>query len=328
MRTPAFWYAEAGALAHVLSPLGALYGTATATRMSRCGALLPAPTITVGNFVAGGAGKTPVALALGRILQEAGLAPAFVSRGYGGDAALAGALRVDRQSAAEVGDEPLLLARVAPTFVGADRLASARLAVAQAKPGALVLDDGLQSRAVEPDLALAVVDGASGIGNGYCLPAGPLRAPLDRQFAHVQAVVVLGAGAPGERVAERARRAGIPVFAAQVAPEPEALALTGRRVVVFAGIARPEKFFATLEGVGATIVARRGFADHHFFGAGEIDALRALAASENAALVTTEKDHVRLPEDMRAGVTPVAIRVVFEAGFREFALARIAARAG
>lgn len=327
MKAPGFWQSEAGLLAYLLSPLGALYGAAAAMRMARPGARLKIPVVTIGNFTTGGAGKTPAALAVGRLLQAAGMAPAFVSRGYGGAAAESGTLHVSAQSAAEVGDEPLLLARVAPTFVGADRLAAARLAIATSAPGALVLDDGLQSRAIEPDLAIAIVDGATGTGNGLCLPAGPLRAPLDRQLAFVHAIVVVGAGSAGTRVAERARRAGVPVFAAHVAPEPDALALAGRKVVAFAGMARPGKFHATLEALGARIVARRDFGDHHVFVRDEIEGLRALARNEGAELVTTEKDYVRIAEPMRAGIVPAPVRMHFEDGFEAFLRARIAARA-
>lgn len=323
MKTPAFWYKRAGALAHLLSPLGAIYGAATAARMSQTGARLPVPVVTTGNFVAGGGGKTPAALAIGRLLIAAGRAPAFVSRGYGGAAAREGVLRVDNHAASEVGDEPLLLARIAPTFVGADRLAAARLAITQATPDALILDDGLQSRAVEADIALAIVDGEAGAGNGYCLPAGPLRAPLDRQLRHVNAVVVVAEGAAGDFIAGQAARANVPVYRARIQADEAACSVKDRKVVAFAGIARPEKFLATLETLGAKIVDAQTFADHHAFTSSEIDGLRARATSAGALLVTTEKDHARLPDAWRAGVTTVAVTMAFERSFEEFLLARV-----
>src|SRR5208283_4813921 len=177
-----FWAArKPGALARLLQPVGALYGAVAARRMRRPGARVGAPVVCVGNFVAGGAGKTPTALELARLLISDGRRVAFLSRGYGG-ARRAEPLQVDPtlHSAAIVGDEPLLLARVAPCWVGPDRVRSARMAV-EAGADVLVLDDGLQNPALEKTLAFAVVDGEAGFGNGLCVPAGPLRAPLAAQ---------------------------------------------------------------------------------------------------------------------------------------------------
>jgi tetraacyldisaccharide 4'-kinase len=323
MKAPAFWFAERSALAQLLRPAGFVWGAVAARRMARGGLSADVPVVTVGNFVAGGAGKTPAAIAIARLLIEAGEAPAFVARGYGGSASRGIAVRVQDQPASVVGDEPLLLARVAPTFVGADRAAASRAACETTKASVLVLDDGLQSRRVEPDLAVAVVDGASGTGNGLCIPAGPLRAPLREQLRHVHAVVIVGAGEPGEAVGALARTAGLPVFSARIAPTPEARALAGEKVVAFAGVGRPGKFFATLDEIGARIVARRGFADHHVYTAGEIESLRALAQRGNARLVTTEKDFARLPDALRENVAPVPVRMTFETEFRDFLLARL-----
>jgi len=314
VRAPAFWLApRPNALARLLQPLGALYGAIVARRMRRVGVRPGAPVVVVGNFVAGGAGKTPVALALARLLAARGERPAFVSRGYGGGVARAGVVRVAGQSAGDVGDEPLLLAQVAPTFAGSDRAAAARAAV-EAGASALVLDDGLQSRRVEPDLALAIVDGASGVGNGLCLPAGPLRAPLAAQLPCVQAVVIVGPGRAGEVVAARAAEAGVRVLRARIEPDDNARALAGRDVVAFAGIGLPDKFFRTLEEIGARVVARRAFPDHHPYRAAELDALTALARERGAQLVTTRKDAVRLPAPPAGAPAPVAIgvRLVFE----------------
>ncbi|HMN73127.1 MAG TPA: tetraacyldisaccharide 4'-kinase [Rhodoblastus sp.] len=315
MNAPAFWRApRPGAAARLLQPVGALYGAIVARRMRRPGARPGAPVIVVGNFVAGGAGKTPVALEIARLLQAEGERPAFVSRGYGGFRARDGALEAKGQSAADIGDETLLLAEVAPTFVGADRAAAAALAVDTVAPTALVLDDGLQSRRVEPDLALAVVDGATGVGNGLCLPAGPLRAPLAAQLPLVQAVVVVGAGEAGAAVAAQAAKAGAKILRARLEPDPSARALAGQDVVAFAGIGLPDKFFRTLDEIGARIVARRAFPDHHPYRAADIVELAELARAKNARLVTTRKDAMRLPALPEGAVAPLAIpvRIVFE----------------
>jgi len=315
MRAPSFWLdPQPTFLAQALRPFGAIYGAITARRMKKAGARPGAPVITIGNFTAGGAGKTPVAFAVARLLLAQGERPAFVSRGYGGEAARGGALRVNGQGWREVGDEPLLLAQAAPTFVGADRAAAAALAVDEAGPTALVLDDGLQSRQVEPDLAIVVVDSATGVGNGLCLPAGPLRAPLSAQLPHVQALVIVGAGAAGEAVAAQATQAGVKILRARLEPDERALALKGEDVVAFAGIGLPEKFFRTLEEIGARIVERRDFPDHFPYSGADLAELIALAQEKQARLVTTQKDALRLPALPEGAPLPLAIpvQIVFE----------------
>lgn len=304
MRTPGFWYRDRpGMLAQLLSPLGALYGAATARRMARDGARAPVPVICVGNLVAGGAGKTPAAILVARLLREAGRTPFVLTRGHGGK--IAGPTRVEPRlhSHRDVGDEPLLHAMATPTIVSADRPAGAALA-AGLGADAIVMDDGLQNPSLAKDLAIAVVDGGAGIGNGLCVPAGPLRAPLDAQWPHVDALIVIGEGALGERLAGEARGRGLPVFTGTLVPDAAASAqFAGREVVAFAGIARPEKFFATLETIGARVVARRSFPDHHRFARREIVALAREADAHGALLVTTQKDFVRLPGRLDASIT-------------------------
>jgi tetraacyldisaccharide 4'-kinase len=297
-------------LARLLHPVGSLYGRATARRMGEPGERAGAPTICVGNFVAGGAGKTPAALALARMLIGSGRRVAFLSRGYGGAERVEPMLvDANAHTAAIVGDEPLLLAKVAPCWVGTDRLRSARSAV-EAGANALVLDDGLQNPALVKDLAFAVVDGETGFGNGLCVPAGPLRAPVSAQLPFVRALIALGGDEAGLS-AIAAAAPGKPMIRATL--EPDALAaapLIGREVVAFAGIARPEKFYATLRRVGAQIVMTRDFADHHPYKPREIEALIEEAGRRSAILATTEKDLVRLgARHARAVVTlPVTLR--------------------
>jgi tetraacyldisaccharide 4'-kinase len=311
VRTPGFWAVrKPTALARALQPIGALYGFVTARRMAEAGERAGAPLVCVGNFVAGGAGKTPAALALAQMLIADGRRVAFLSRGYGG-AKRADPVEVDPNvhDARIVGDEPLLLARVARCWVGADRVQSARRAV-EAGSTALILDDGLQNPALAKDLAFAVVDGEAGFGNGLCVPAGPLRAPLAAQAPFVRALIVIG----GDEAAVQSISQSIPrkpILRANL--EPDALAaapLIGREVVAFAGIARPDKFYATLRRVGAQIVATRSFPDHHLFKPREIEALIEDAGARGALLATTEKDRVRLsPKYARAVLTlPVTLR--------------------
>ena len=311
---PDFWWRpRPGAAALALAPAAALYGAAAGRRMARPGTSAGVPVVCIGNFVVGGAGKTPVALELARQLVAAGHEPAFVSRGYGGTAGRTGApVRVDpgRHAAAEVGDEPLLLARAAPCFVARDRLAAARAAAA-AGATMVLMDDGLQNPALARNLAVAVVDGAVGVGNGLCLPAGPLRAPLDRQWPAVDLVVVVGAGHAGESVAAEAARHRKPVLRASVAPDTRALRrLAGRPLLAFSGIGRPGKFFDTLAEAGLRTVDRIAFPDHHAFSARDRERLLAAAAAAGATLVTTEKDRMRLPDGFATEVLP--IRLAFD----------------
>ncbi len=325
MTPPAFWSRPPGLAAALLAPLGALYGAAGRVRQAWArpwGA--PVPVVCVGNLVLGGAGKTPVALAIARTLTAAGLAPHFLTRGYGGR--LAGPVRVDPalHDAEAVGDEPLLLAAEAPAWVARDRAAGARAAVAGGA-GAIVMDDGFQNPYLRKDLSLVVVDGAAGLGNGAVFPAGPLRETVRCGMARADAVVVMGedrAGIGRRLAAAVPGRPPLPVLRARLVPEPEAARLRGAAVLAFAGIGRPEKFFATLEALGATLVGRYGFPDHHRYSPDELMRLAERAAALNARLVTTAKDHVRLPAAARAMAEAVAVRVAWD---DEAALRRVLA---
>ena len=312
-RAPNFWWTGSPTLAaRLLQPAGAIYGTLTARRMAHPGLVLPVPVVCVGNLVAGGAGKTPTALALAGLLRDEGHRPAFLSRGYGRDLPRSqrdAVIRVDPalHGVKTVGDEPLLLAAAAPTYVAVDRRRAARQAMDDGAT-VLILDDGLQNPALAKTLSLAVVDGASGIGNGMCLPAGPLRAPLARQWPFVHALCVIGEGRLGDGVAAKAAAQGLPVLRARLRPDPAVVTrLKGVPLLGFAGIGRPEKFFTTLDDCGLTLLGRRAFPDHHAFTTEQRDALWTEAAALGAQLVTTAKDRVRLPADFPATVLPVVL---------------------
>jgi tetraacyldisaccharide 4'-kinase len=318
MREPSFWWREPGtrapSMASLLAPLGALYGAIAAHRLNQKGERAGVPVVCIGNLTVGGAGKTPTAIAVARLLQVAGARPVFLTRGYGGR--LAGPVAVTpAHGAADVGDEPLLLARVAPTIVGRDRVAGARAAEA-AGADVIVLDDGFQNPALAKDLSLIVVDGRRGLGNHKVFPAGPLRAPLLAQLARAQALLIVGeVGAAAQPAIDAARARGLPAFAGRLVPDPAMVAaLAGRAVLAFAGIADPEKFFATLRGAGITVGAAQGFPDHHRFSAAQAHDLIARAERAGLALVTTEKDLARMQGDAalaalarRATALPVAL---------------------
>jgi tetraacyldisaccharide 4'-kinase len=272
------------------------------------------PVICIGNFTVGGTGKTPVAIAVAHILQEQGGRPAFLTRGYGGR--FAGPVQVDpaRHGPQDIGDEPLLLSRAAPTVVSRDRVAGARLC-REVGASVIVMDDGLQNPSLHKDLAIAVVDAEGGVGNGLCLPAGPLRAPLQAQWRHVDAVVLVGEGAAGEALAREAAMHSKPVLRARLVPDPTVAArLAGARVLAFAGIGRPRKFFATLEACGAAVVRARTFPDHHPYSEEEVQALLDEARAEALLPVTTEKDLVRiaaLGPGLAEGVATLPVTLVF-----------------
>ncbi|SDN97374.1 lipid-A-disaccharide kinase [Methylobacterium phyllostachyos] len=310
MRPPRFWTAGPDhPLARVLAPAGATYGALVARRMDRAGERAGCPVLCLGNFTLGGAGKTPAALAVAALLAELGRTPAFLSRGYGGRNA--GPVHVDpvRHTAAEVGDEPLLLARQAPTIVARHRPAGAALCRSLGAD-AIVMDDGLQNPSLTKALSLAVIDGGVGLGNGLPFPAGPLRAPLARQWPHVGGVIVIGDGRPGDRIAAAADDRTLPVYRARLIRHSDDFA--GRRCLAFAGIGRPEKFFTTLAEAGAEIVGRRVFPDHHPYRDGDLAALAAAARRLGAELVTTEKDAVRLPPHIAARIGVLRVRLVWE----------------
>jgi tetraacyldisaccharide 4'-kinase len=301
LQAPEFW-ARPGLVSDLLAPLGWAYGAASAARRAMTQATRVAvPTICVGNLTAGGAGKTPVVLSLAALLHAHGRRPHILSRGYGGS--LQGPLRVDaaRHSAREVGDEPLLLAAAAPTWIGADRIASARAAM-EAGADLLLLDDGFQNPALAYDIALVVIDAAYGTGNGRVIPAGPLREPVAAALKRASAIVLIGAKATTLDLR------GLPVLAAQLAPVARE-AFTDARVFAFAGIGRPAKFFATLRELGADLAWTRDFPDHHPYSAGELDTLAAAAHAKNAALVTTEKDWVRLPATWRERIRALKVEL-------------------
>jgi tetraacyldisaccharide 4'-kinase len=303
MRAPEFW-STGGTLSTLLMPLGAAFALAGRVRRARVRPVrLPIPVICAGNLVAGGAGKTPLALAILSALTARGLAPHALSRGYGGSEA--GPVRVDpaRHTADDVGDEALLLAAVAPTWVARDRAAGG-LAIADAGGDIIVMDDGFQNPALAKDLSLLVVDGDYGFGNGRLIPAGPLRERLADGLARADAVVIM---LPDRLGLADGLLARLPVLRARLSPTPDGVQLAGRRVLAFAGIGRPQKFFTTLDTLGAILVGCRAFADHHRYRLGEIEEILARAENLDALPVTTVKDAVRLPPSVRSRVRVLAV---------------------
>lgn len=334
MKAPEFWWDRSpGFLAKLLLPFGALYGALTAQRMARTGRRAAVPVVCIGNFTAGGAGKTPTALSLAQALMARGETPVFLTRGYGSTAT--GVVQVDlaRDDAQGVGDEALLLARIAPTIVSADRVAGAE-AAAKAGASVILMDDGLQNPALAKDCVIAVVDGGAGFGNGLCIPAGPLRAPIAGQARFVDCVLSIGMGKGTTEAVALAKSAGKPVFRANFSvADAMADRIGGERVLAFAGIGRPQKFFETLIGLYAKIEGAQPFADHHAYTDADARGLLDAAKARKLMLVTTEKDLVRLRgtpalEELAAASLALPITLPLPDELIALVMARISAARG
>lgn len=300
MKTPFFW-TEKNIISTLLMPLGWLYGSATKLRfMFKKTRKADVPVICVGNLTAGGTGKTPVSLSIAQILQNMGNKPFFLTRGYGGKIKN---IQVDASihTAKQVGDEPLLLADAAPTIVNPDRYQGAVLAV---KNGAdcLIMDDGFQNPGLFKDLSFLVFDGISGIGNGLCVPAGPLRESFDAGLKRAQALIILG-----EDRHCLAQRVNLPIFYGRIKEiEPQ---YNNRGVLAFAGIGRPQKLYDSLQKCGLKVIETIDFPDHHQYQRHELEQLIKRAAEKKLDIYTTSKDFVKIPQDMQNHFNVLSIKI-------------------
>lgn len=311
MRAPGFWWRapdRPGLLPRVLAPLGWLYAAGTARRLRQPGHVPQVPVICVGNLTAGGAGKTPTAIALIERLSARGRKVHVVSRGYGGR--LEGPLRVDdnRHTAEEVGDEPLLLSAFAPVWVARDRAAGVRAAEA-AGAQVILMDDGFQNPAVKPSLGLVVVDAARGFGNGRCIPAGPLREPVATGLPRADLVLTIGDDAAQAQFDAIWGPVALPRLRGRLQPLQMGMDWRGERVLAFAGIADPSRFFTTLRAEGAEVIRGEALGDHEILSETLLRRLEAEAAAAGAQLVTTEKDAARLSPPWRAKVLTLVVRL-------------------
>lgn len=310
-RAPAFWFNHPpGLIASFLRPLGALYAAGTAQRLARGRRVrLDIPVICIGNLNAGGTGKTPTVIALAQRLTSQGIAVRIVSRGYGGSVIHPTRVNEIHHTATEVGDEPLLMSAFAPVWVANDRLEGAMAAIADGAQ-LILLDDGFQDPKLFYDLSLVVADAAKGFGNGLCLPAGPLREPVETGLSRADAVISIGNTTAQEHFDQTwAGKVNKPHFRAVLEPLKTGIDWPGHKVLAFAGIGHPEKFFSTLRSLGADLVRAESLDDHQPLTPKLLQRLKAEAQITGAQLVTTEKDAARLPHDFRHDVITLPVRL-------------------
>lgn len=304
MKTPKYWQSNSF-ISRILAPLGWVYGALTQARLKIIKPKkVEIPVICVGNITAGGTGKTPVSISIAKLLGIEMYHPYFVTRGYGGQLQNV-IVNNKKHTAAEVGDEPLLLSQQAPVVVNANRYAGAELAI---KNGAdvIVMDDGFQNPTLHKNLSFLVFDGTYGIGNGKIIPAGPLRETFCNGVKRADALVILG-----KDKHNLAEKSGLPVFYGHT-EAVQTSNIENHNVVAFAGIGHPQKFYHTLCQQGFNVVETIDFPDHHFYSREELDEILEKAQILNAEVYTTSKDYVKIPHLLQKEIKVLEIAVVWD----------------
>ena len=303
MKTPKFWQYNQS-LAKFLAPLGELYALATQMRLKlKKSHKIDIPVICIGNLTAGGTGKTPTAISLALMLQSAGIYPNFISRGYHGTLKNT---KVDstHHTPQQVGDEPLLLARIASTYINADRYQGALMAQAN-QAECIIMDDGFQNPTLHKDLSFLVIDGSYGFGNGKCIPAGPLREHITDGLKRAQAALIIG-----EDEHNISSSLSIPSFKGKIVPQMPNL--NHQYVVAFAGIGHPQKFYTSLQELGIEIIQTYDFPDHHYYTIQELQNIIDFANKNHADIITTSKDFVKIPTLLQSEIKVLEINIQWE----------------
>ena len=302
LKAPKFWYLKRDTfLSNSLYPFSLFFRLGTKIRnligKERQSKLA---VICIGNIVIGGAGKTPVALKIGSMLKEGGYNPNFVSKGYGG-LEKNNTLVKDWHSPKSVGDEPLLLSEIAPTWIGLDRNKSFELAIGNGAD-CIVMDDGFQNPNLQKDFSIIVINGEQGFGNKRVIPAGPLRESISRGLSRTNLVITIGK--ISDSVKEKIPK-HIPIIGANFKIKEDDLILKSQKITAFAGIAYPEKFFNSLKLLKANIVDEITYSDHHIYSENDLLYLAEIANKNKSILVTTKKDMVRIPKSFRSLVRTI-----------------------
>jgi len=315
LHSPPFWYRQKTTkdifLKTILTPLSWIYGWLARKRFELYFPVpMEKPIICVGNLVTGGAGKTPAVLALVDLLKDSGFNPHLLTRGYGGLEPGPIQVNPDTDSSHDVGDEAMLLVKKAPTWVSTNRPLGAQAAM-DSGANIVVMDDGFQNPVIYKDFSFVIIDGAVGFGNKKLLPAGPLREPIDSGLSRANAVLIVGEDKL--RVADRiAAMSDIPILFASTSIDKDNIDIKEKKLVAFAGLARPEKFKYTLECGGADIVEWQAFPDHHPYSEADIEDLIKIAEHKEAELITTRKDYVRIPEKFKDKIHQLSITMVWQ----------------
>ena len=310
MKAPAFWYQEKSILAKTLNPLGRLYGWSVARRFKRVNPYQAnVPVICVGNLSVGGTGKTPVCLALGKMMKEMKIPFFFLNHGYKSNQK--GVLvDVKKMSAIDVGDEAMLLAAVAPTVVDNHRARGAQVAE-RAGAKALIMDDGFQNPSLIKTISFIVADGKTGFGNGRLIPAGPMRESVEKGLLRADAVIIAGSDDWGVQKTVQKFAPDMPIFSGHFEPDSKIIQkLQGKKVMAFAGIGRPNKFFDMLVGHGVLVAKKAVFPDHYDYTRFDLENL--IAEADGLTLVTTTKDFVKVPQNLKSRVIAVSGEFVFD----------------
>lgn len=302
IRQPRFWR-EKTLISKILMPLSWLYHWfSLKNQKGKKAVSVDVPVICVGNLVMGGAGKTPTVIALVKILKNIGFVPHILSRGYG--AIIKDTVRVDPDTHhyLQVGDEPLLLARHSPTWAGTDRVLSARKAIAEGAT-ILVMDDGLQSQGLKKDFSILVIDGMQGFGNKQVFPAGPLREPVSVGLARANIITLVGDN--NLKLNFDADK----TFKARIHADRKG---NNEKVIAFAGLGYPEKFYNTLVDLGYDVVDFIAYADHHPYTLPELKRLIRMSNRQGVKLITTVKDSLRIPNSYLKNMLILPITFEFE----------------